>query len=121
MGITQGTPISQRCRSLEEGVEESFEFGRTCPVRLEHATTDAKTQVACQLHRSIHELGLPRPGTAFDHDGSAGPSAHLVEPVFDDGQFFLTTPKWQGLPGHVASRTRPDSVLATSSKGSLLR
>ncbi len=54
-------------------------------------------------------------------DGSAGPSAYLLEPVFDDGQLFLTTPKRQGLIGHVASRTRSDSVLATSSKGSLLR
>src|SRR5271156_4301534 len=121
MGITQGTPISQRCRPLEESVEESFEFGRTRPVRLEHATTNAKTQLACQLHRSVDELGLPRPSAALDHDGSAGPSTYLSEPVFDDDQLLLATPKRPGLLGHVASRTRPDSVLATSSKGSQLR
>jgi hypothetical protein len=66
-------------------------------------------------------LGLPRPGTAFDHDGSSASSAHLLEPVFDDRQLFLAASNGKGLRGHVTFRTRPDSVLATSSKGSLLR
>jgi hypothetical protein len=100
MRITQSTPIGQWCRPLEEGVEESFELGRPRPVRLERATTDSKPQTACQLHRSIDELGLPGSSTAFDHDGTTGSRAHLSEPIFDDAQLPLAPAQGQRPGSH---------------------
>ena len=108
-------------RALEERVEERLKFGWTCRVRLDHATTDAKPQVTGQLHRRIDEFGLPRPGTAFDHDGSSSSRAHLVKSTFNNGHLCVAASKGKGLQGHVTSPTRSESVVATSSKAAFGR
>jgi hypothetical protein len=116
MGVTQRTSIGQRCGSLEERVQERFEFGWTCHIRLDRPTTDAKSQGCCQFRRSIDELGLARPGAAFDHDGPSGSRSHLVKPTFDNGQLCLAASKGKRLLGHGTARNGYDSVVAMYAK-----